>query len=45
MQAFTKGERRENKAQKPTEIQHQELGQTLTENQKISGKIAANKIG
>ena len=45
MQAFTKGERRENKAQKPTEIQNQGMGQTSVENQKISGKIAANKTG
>ena len=43
VQAFTKGERRENKAQKPTEIQNEGLGQTLAENQKISGKIVANK--
>ena len=45
MQAFNKGERRENKAQKPTEIQNQGLGQTSAENQKISGKVAVNKIG
>ena len=43
VQAFTKGERRENKAQKPIEIQNQELRQTSAENQKISEKIAANK--
>ena len=42
MSAFTKGEIRENKAQKPTEIQNPRLGQTSAENQKISGKIAAN---
>ena len=44
MKAFTKGERRENKVQKPTEIQNQELRQTSTKNQKISGKIAAKKM-
>ena len=43
MQVFTKGERRENKVQKPTEIQNRGLGQTSAENQKISEKIAANK--
>ena len=45
MLAFTKGERRKNKAQKPTEIQNQGLEQTSAENQKISGKIATNKTG